>query len=186
MDLAPVNRRGNAEVSHKQVPMKSSSGSTTRDRVVGLDDSRSARAALRWASDHARRTGVVLRAVHALSWPFGVRSPDLDSEAERHLSFDDVDARYRASITAVFDDKPTPGLVDPVRPRRRRTRFGPTVQECVASRHRYAGTCGTRTPHRRLGRPLCLSQAACPLVAVPTDLDPALEISAQRIAEPIA
>ena len=77
---------------------------STHEIVVGLDDSRSARAALRWASDHARRTGVVLRAVHALSWPFGMRSPDLDSQAERHLSFDDVDARYRASITAVFDE----------------------------------------------------------------------------------
>ena len=36
---------------------------STHEIVVGLDDSRSARAALRWASDHARRTGVVLRAV---------------------------------------------------------------------------------------------------------------------------
>ena len=72
--------------------------------VVGLDDSSSARAALRWASDHARRTGLVLRAVHVLSWPFGVRSPGLDSVAERHLSFDEVDARYRASMTAVFDE----------------------------------------------------------------------------------
>ena len=77
---------------------------STHEVVVGLDDSRSARAALRWVSDPARRTGVVLHLVHALSWPFGVRSPDLDSEAERHLSIDDVDARYRASITAVFDE----------------------------------------------------------------------------------
>ena len=51
--------------------------------VVGLDESRSARAALRWASDYARRTGLALRALHALSWPFGVRSPGLDIEAER-------------------------------------------------------------------------------------------------------
>ena len=46
----------------------------------------------------------MLRAVDALSWPFGVSSPDPKSEAERHLSFDEVDARYRASITAVFDE----------------------------------------------------------------------------------
>ena len=59
MDLAPVNRRGNAEVSHKLRSLDMS----THEIVVGLDDSRSARAALRWASDHARRTGVVLRAV---------------------------------------------------------------------------------------------------------------------------
>jgi hypothetical protein len=71
---------------------------STPEIVVGLDDSRSAGAALCWASDHARRTGVVQRAVHALSWPFGVRSPDLDSEAERQLSFDDVDARTAPAL----------------------------------------------------------------------------------------
>ena len=38
---------------------------STREIVVGLDDSGSARAALRWASDHARHTGLVLRAVNA-------------------------------------------------------------------------------------------------------------------------
>ena len=70
----------------------------------GLDDSSSARAALRWASDHARRTGLVLRAVHVVVRPFGVRSPGLDSVAARHLPFDEVDARYRASMTVVFDE----------------------------------------------------------------------------------
>ena len=45
-----------------------------------------------------------LRAVHALSWPFGVISPGLEDEAPRHLSFDEVEAIYRASITAVFDE----------------------------------------------------------------------------------
>jgi hypothetical protein len=33
-----------------------------RGIVVGLDDSRSARTALRWAGDYARRTGLALRA----------------------------------------------------------------------------------------------------------------------------
>jgi nucleotide-binding universal stress UspA family protein len=35
-----------------------------RGIVVGLDDSRSARTALRWAADYARHTGLALRAVH--------------------------------------------------------------------------------------------------------------------------
>jgi hypothetical protein len=44
MDLAQVNRRGNAEVSH----WLRSRNMSTYEIVVGLDDSRSARAALRW------------------------------------------------------------------------------------------------------------------------------------------
>ena len=77
----------------------------THEIVVGLDGSRSARAALRWASDHARRTGLVLRAVHALSWSFGVHCPVLNSKAD--MSLEEVEARYRASITAVFDERST-------------------------------------------------------------------------------
>ena len=38
MDLAPVNRRGNAEVSHKLRSLNMN----THEIVVGLDDSRSA------------------------------------------------------------------------------------------------------------------------------------------------
>lgn len=46
-----------------------------REIVIGLDDSRSARSALRWGADYARRTGLALRAVHVLSWPFGGDCP---------------------------------------------------------------------------------------------------------------
>ena len=82
-----------------------------REIVIGLDDSRSARSALRWGADYARRTGLALRAVHVLSWPLGVTAPGYDGkEAMRHPSFEEVDAIYRASITAVFDelDHPRP------------------------------------------------------------------------------
>jgi nucleotide-binding universal stress UspA family protein len=160
---------------------------STHEIVVGLDDSRSARAALRWASDHARRTGVVLRAVHALSWPYGVRSPDLDIEAERHLSFDEVDARYRASITAVFDEiNPRPDWLIQFA----RGDAGPVL----VRQSRNASLLVIGTPeHVGLGRLIagsvghyCLSHAACPLVAVPAALEPALEVSEQTIAEPIA
>lgn len=81
-----------------------------REIVVGLDDSRSARSALRWAADYARRTGLALRAVHVLSWPLGVTVPGYDGkEAMRHPSFEEVDAIYRASITAVSTSSTTPG-----------------------------------------------------------------------------
>jgi nucleotide-binding universal stress UspA family protein len=130
---------------------------------------------------------VVLRAVHALSWPFGVHSPDLDSEAERHLSFDDIDARCRASITAVFDEiNPRPDWLIQFA----RGDTGPVL----VRQSRNASLLVIGTPeHAGLGRLIagsvghyCLSHAACPLVAVPAALEPALEISAQPIAEPIA
>ena len=155
--------------------------------VVGLDDSSSARAALRWASDHARRTGLVLRAVHVLSWPFGVRSPGLDSVAERHLSFDEVDARYRASMTAVFDEiNPRPDWLIQFA----RGDAGPVL----VRQSRNASLLVIGAPeHVGLGRLIvgsvghyCLSHATCPLVAVPAGREPEVEVSAQAIAEPVA
>ena len=44
--------------------------------VVGLDDSPSSTAALQWAAQQARSTGAVLRAVHALDWPYGASSTE--------------------------------------------------------------------------------------------------------------
>ena len=40
--------------------------------VVGLDDSPSGKAALKWAAEHAKSIGAALRAVHALDWPYGL------------------------------------------------------------------------------------------------------------------
>ncbi|HEY3005502.1 MAG TPA: universal stress protein [Kribbellaceae bacterium] len=49
--------------------------------VVGVDGSRAAAAALRWAAGEARRTGADLVAVHAwLPGPSGVREPDRAGE----------------------------------------------------------------------------------------------------------
>ncbi len=42
--------------------------------VVGLDDSPSGRAALRWASQQATLTNSMLRTVHVLEWPMGVNA----------------------------------------------------------------------------------------------------------------
>ena len=47
--------------------------------VVGLDDSPSGKAALDWAAQQARSTGAVLRAVHALDWPYGLSSAGFPS-----------------------------------------------------------------------------------------------------------
>lgn len=117
----------------------------------------------------------------------GVRSPDLDSKAERHLSFDEVDARYRASITVVFDEiNPRPDWLIQFA----RGDAGPVL----VRQSRNASLLVIGTPeHVGLGGLIagsvghyCLSHAACPLVAVPVALGPVLEVSAQPIAEPIA
>jgi nucleotide-binding universal stress UspA family protein len=44
---------------------------TTNEIVVGIDDSPSARAALRWAAEYARAMGAALRAIHVVDWPEG-------------------------------------------------------------------------------------------------------------------
>jgi nucleotide-binding universal stress UspA family protein len=71
--------------------------------VVGLDESPAAAAALRWAAAEAIRTSSTLRAVHALSWPFGVQPPDPNMPAAvEPMSHTEVDHVYRASITTLF------------------------------------------------------------------------------------
>ena len=156
--------------------------------VVGLDDSRSARAALHWAAGYARRTGLALRAVHALSWPFGVISPGLeDAEAPRHLSFDEVEAIYRASITAVFDEiHPRPDWLIQFA----RGDAGPVlVRQSQDATLLVIGT----PEHVGLGRLVagsvghyCLSHATCPLVAVPAEYQTAPDTSAQAFSQPTA
>ena len=42
--------------------------------VVGLDDTPTARAALRWAARQARLTGATVRAVHVIDWPIGIEA----------------------------------------------------------------------------------------------------------------
>ena len=147
-----------------------------RGIVVGLDDSRSAQSALRWAADYAHRTGLGLRAVHVLSWPFGAARPGYDdTEVVRHLSFEEVDAIYRARITAVFDE------LDHSRPdwliQFARGDVGPVL----VRQSQEASLLVIGTPeHVGLGRLIagsvgdyCLSHATCPLVAVPAAHQPA-------------
>jgi nucleotide-binding universal stress UspA family protein len=139
--------------------------------VVGLDDSPSALSALHWASAEAIRVGGNLRAVHALSWPFGAQPPG--SPAEEPFipePLADVDAAYHASITAIFDSiHPRPDWI---------LQFaagdaGPVLVH--QSEHAYMLVIGAPY-HTGLGRLLvgsvahyCVSHALCPVVAVPPD-----------------
>ena len=152
--------------------------------VVGLDDSRSARAALHWAAGYARRTGLGLRAVHALSWPFGVISPGLeDADAAPVLRRSRGDRS--PSITAVFDEiHPRPDWLIQFA----RGDAGPVL----VRQSQDASLLVIGTPeHVGLGRLVagsvghyCLSHATCPLVAVPAEYQPAPDASAQAFSQP--
>lgn len=135
--------------------------------VVGLDLSPSSQAALQWAADYARLTGLPVLAVHAMPVPasmasvgvLGVPAPE---------PFDHVDAGYRQQVEAVFTSvDPLPGwrlefyVDDP----------GPAV---VGAREEAAViVVGTRE-HTGIGRLVygsvsryCLSHSRVPVVAVP-------------------
>ena len=137
--------------------------------VVGLDDSPSAAAALRWAAAEAVRTGSTLRAVHALSWPFGVQPPEHSMPAAvEPISPSEVDHVYRASITTIFDaiDPKPDWLIQFAR-----GDAGPVLVR--QSEHARALVIGTPY-HVGLGRLVagsvahyCVSHAQCPIVAVP-------------------
>ena len=158
---------------------------TRNEIVVGLDDSPSAKVALRWAAEQAILSHAVLRAIHVLDWPY--RPSNTPLPARRHdvdPTFDEVQAAYLASITKVFDDiSPRPDWLiqfatgEP----------GPVLVR--QSRDSQLLVVGTRE-HVGFGRLLvssishyCLSHASCPVVAVPalTDAAPA-ELLEQRAA----
>jgi nucleotide-binding universal stress UspA family protein len=142
---------------------------TRNEIVVGLDDSPSSKAALRWAAEQAIRTRAILRAVHVLDWPYG--PDDTESPAPRdatNLTFNQQQAAYLARITKVFDDiSPRPDWLiqfatgEP----------GPVlVRQSEDSQLLVVGT----REHVGLGRLLvgsishyCLNHAFCPVVAVP-------------------
>ena len=135
--------------------------------VVGLDESDSARAALRWAAEEAVRSGSGLRAVHALSWPFGAET-EHPEDAVRQLSFEEVDELYRSNISRIFDSvKPRPDWI---------LQFAQGDAGPVLVRQAdHAAMLVVGTPyHVGLGRLItgsvahyCLNHATCPVVAVP-------------------
>ena len=67
-----------------------------------LDRSPSSALALQWAAAQARRTGVRLRAVHALSLPLALGVAGIVAYPDA-VSNDRVDASYREAVGAVWD-----------------------------------------------------------------------------------
>lgn len=72
--------------------------------VVGIDDSPSAAAALSWAADFARASGLNLRAVHVLDWPVA-RELYAYSVVDDEVFTDPtvVDEEMRGPIDALFE-----------------------------------------------------------------------------------
>jgi nucleotide-binding universal stress UspA family protein len=140
--------------------------------VVGLDNSPSGKAALEWAAGQAMSAGAVLRAVHALDWPYGLSSISFPLPMN-HLDVkrDEIENSYREAITAVFEAvSPRPDWI---------LQFvsgdagNILVQQSQDARLLVVGT----REHVGLGRLLsgsvshyCLSHAACPVVAVPAPI----------------
>jgi nucleotide-binding universal stress UspA family protein len=140
--------------------------------VVGLDDSPSGKAALDWAAEQARSVGAVLRAVHALDWPYGLSPAGFPAPADfMDVSREEIQESYRQAITAVFEAVlPRPDWV-------LQFASGDTGRVLVEqSKDARLLAVGTRE-HVGLGRLLtgsvshyCLSHAVCPVVAVPAPL----------------
>ncbi len=136
--------------------------------VVGLDLSASSALALHWAAAQAHRTGVRLRAVHALNLPLALGVAGIVTYPTA-VSDDRVEASYREAVSAVWDSI-GPG------PDWRLDFFGDEagpalVRESARSAMLVIGT----REHVGFGRILsgsvshyCLSHAHCPIVAVPS------------------
>jgi nucleotide-binding universal stress UspA family protein len=73
--------------------------------VVGLDDTPTARVALRWAARQARLTGATVRAVHVIDWPIGIEAfGSVEVEEGGRLPEEKVSAPYRRGIRSVFEE----------------------------------------------------------------------------------
>lgn len=136
--------------------------------LVGIDTAPAAVAALHWAADHAVRTDRTLRAVHALSWPFGAAIELMTPEEAQGLTLTELDSVYRASIVRLFDRvRARPDWVLQFA----RGDAGPVLVQ--QSRHAALLVIGAPS-HVGLGRLVAgsvghyvLSHADCPVVAVP-------------------
>lgn len=134
--------------------------------LVGVDETASSAAALRWAASFARLTGATLRVVHTWSLPAGQVLP----APEPYLVAATTDARARATrfvqdtlgteaeqtrwVLDVDEGRPGPALV----------RRSPDAALLVVGTGDHVGV-------RRLLEGsvshYCLSRAGCPVVAVP-------------------
>jgi nucleotide-binding universal stress UspA family protein len=139
--------------------------------VVGLDDTPTARAALRWASRQARLTGATVRAVHVIDWPIGIEAfGSVEVGEDGRLPEEKISAPYRRGIHRVFEEAaPEPGW---------QLQFaeGDTAQVLVAhaadadllvigarTNPDWTGDVSGPIAHR------CLSHTTCPVVTVPLE-----------------
>ena len=143
--------------------------------VVGLDDTPTARAALRWAAEQARLTGATVRAVHVIDWQIGIEAfGSVEIGEDGRLPEEKISAPYRRGIHRVFEEAaPEPGW---------QLQFaegdtGPVLVAEAADADLLV--IGTRTnPDWTTGYvagPVahhCLSRTTCPVVTVPLDRNP--------------
>jgi nucleotide-binding universal stress UspA family protein len=143
--------------------------------VIGLDDTPTARAALRWAARQARLTGATVRAVHVIDWPIGIEAfGSVEVNEDGHLPEEKVSGSYRRGIRRVFEEaSPEPEW---------QLQFvegdtGPVLIAEAADADLLV--IGTRTnPDWTTGDvagPVahhCLSRTTCPVVTVPLDRNP--------------
>jgi nucleotide-binding universal stress UspA family protein len=143
--------------------------------VIGLDDTPTARAALRWAARQARLTGATVRAVHVIDWPIGIEAfGSIEVNEDGHLPEEKVSGSYRRGIRRVFEEaSPEPEW---------QLQFvegdtGPVLIAEAADADLLV--IGTRTnPDWTTGDvagPVahhCLSRTTCPVVTVPLDRNP--------------
>jgi len=140
--------------------------------LVGIDSAPAAVAALHWAANHAASTESTLRAVHAVSWPYGAAIELMTPEEAQSLSLTQLDRVYRASIIHLFDTiRPRPDWL---------LQFahgdaGPVLVE--QAQHAALLVIGAPS-HVGLGRLVAgsvghyvLSHASLPVVAVPAPAD---------------
>ncbi len=137
--------------------------------VVGLDVSPASHAALAWAANQARTTGAELRAVHALLMPSAMfAAVGTISMPTSGVGADKAEETYRNAVTAVWE------MVQPEQSWRLEFyNAEPSSLLVTESSHADLLVIGTRE-HVGWGRILngsishyCLSQARCPVVAVP-------------------
>src|SRR5262245_16097386 len=89
----------------RHLAVRSIDASETHRIVVGLDDTPTARAALRWAARHARLTGATVRALHVIDWPIGIVAfGSVEVEEEGRLPEEKVSGSYRRGIRGVFEE----------------------------------------------------------------------------------
>jgi nucleotide-binding universal stress UspA family protein len=142
---------------------------TAKEILVGVDDSPSARAAIRWAAEYARSTGAVLRAIHVVAWPpahemyaYPVLATHIYPDASQ------VEDAYRLPSMRVFKG------VHPEANWTLEFAQGPAGHILVdESKKADLLVLGARE-HRGIERLLvgsvghyCLSHASCPIVSVP-------------------